>query len=355
MEEGWNDNPIEKTVNSVDKAVDSFNKMMEVLDKVVEWFKNLKQNISEITVDVLTGSYSLITDVVLHTPLLLFDNTWFKGNILTFTGLSLSMVIILSMYEGIQRIISHFFNNKPRPHTDMMRISKRLPIVLLGSAIAPTAFYYGFKAINGLTKLITDIGKANMERGIGELKFDTATWLEIIAFLSFDVALIVMMVPVLLQNFRRWFDLIALGMMTPLALGCWMFKSLEHYFHSWWEHIKKCGLTQLSYAIFLVIIGTLMFGFTVPNDFMGLLVKVGVVIGGLWRMSSPPQILGRHIDRGSDINDMWDGAKKAMKPSKSLSKGYSVAEKSGDFIYEKMVPKSIKLGVESLFEKRRLK
>lgn len=356
LEKGWNKNPIEKTVDGVNGAVDSFNKMVEVIEKVINWFKNIKENISELTIDLLTGSYSLITDVVLHTPLFLFDNTWFKENIVTFTGLSLVMVIILSMYEGIQRILSNLIGGKKsHPHTDMLRISKRLPIALFGSAIAPLAFFYGFKAINGLTSMILDIGKINMEKGIEELKFDSVTWLEIIAFLGFDIALIIMLIPVFLQNFRRWFDLIALGMLTPLALGCWMFKSLEHYFYAWWEHIKKCSLTQLSYGVFIVIIGTLMFGFKAPSDFMGLLIKVGVIIGGLWRMSSPPQILGRNIDRGNDITDIWNGAKKSLAPTKGMKKTYSALEKGGDKIYERVIPKYIKGGTGLLFGKRRLK
>lgn len=327
----------------------AFNKTTKIIGNIIDWFKNLKQNIAEFTADLLSGSYSLITDIVLHTPLLLFDNQWFKENILQFTGLSIAMVLVLSMFEGVKRILSMFTDDRKSTHTDMKRISKRFPITLLISAVAPSAFYYGFKALNGLTNVILDIGKFNMQATLNGLKFDTTSWLDISMFLAFDMALIVMLIPVLLQNFRRWFDLVALGMLTPLAWGCWVFKSLEHYHKEWWQHIKKCSLTQLSYAVFILIIGTLMFGFKTPDTIMGLLVKVGIVIGGLWRMSNPPSIFGRYIEKGANSKDMWKGAKKSITPNDDMKKANSIMGKVGDMTYARFIPKGVKNKVEGFF------
>lgn len=308
------------------KTQDQFAEIVNVIDKVITWFKHFRENVTQISIDFMTWSYDAIASVVLHTPLFLFDSSWFKDNIVMFTGLSIAMSVVLAMYEGFQRIGGHIFKGKrsivkDSNHTDMARISRRIPLVVIGSALAPVAFYYGFKAINWLTDAIINVGKSQMAQGISGLQLSQVSWLEMLVFIAFDVALIGMMIPVFLQNFRRWFDLMALGVMTPVVLSCWMFKAHEHYFHTWWEHIKKCSMTQLVYAVFLLIIGSLMFGTKAPESVMELVIKIGVVIGGLWRMNNPPNIMRRYVDTGSDVGDMWKGAGKAITPHPLLNKG----------------------------------
>lgn len=284
---------------------------------IIEWFKHIRENIASLSIDFMTWTFDAITGIVLHTPTILFDSQWFSSNILMFTGLSIVMSMILSMIEGFKRI----FNKR---HTKMDRISQRMPLVILGSGLAPLAFYYGFDLLNKLTDIILSIGRHQMSNGIKNFEFSQTTLMEMFAFIGFDIALIGMMIPVFLQNFRRWFDLMALGVMTPLALSCWMFKSHEHHFKNWWEHIKKCSMVQLVYAIFLILIGGLMFGAKEPNNEMELMIKMGVVIGGLWRMNNPPNLLRRYLDTGADGTDMWKGAGKAITPHPFLAKGINI-------------------------------
>jgi hypothetical protein len=275
------------------------------------------------SIDFMTWSFDMITSVVLHTPVALFDSQWFSNNILMFTGLSIVMSMLLAMQEGFKRMFSRMFKKKIE-FTDMTRVSQRMPFVILGAGLAPIGFYYGFKAINWLTSIIIDIGKHQMAEGVSGMKFSDVTFLELFAFIGFDIALIGMMIPVFLQNFRRWFDLLALGVMTPLALSCWMFSAHEHHFKNWWEHIKKCSTVQLVYAIFLLIIGSLMFGAKPPEDERELMIKMGIVIGGLWRMSNPPNMMRRYLDTGTDGPGMWKGAGQALTPHPWLQKGIKV-------------------------------
>lgn len=302
-------------------------------EKVIEWFKNFKANITEMSVDLMVWSYDTIASVVLHTPLFLFDSEWFKNNVLMFTGLSIAMSIVLAMYEGFHRMLGHFFSGKRKPNpasssrTDMARISRRIPLVVIGSALTPACFYYGFKAINWLTNVIIDIGKNQMDKGIGGIKFDSVSWVEMFAFVAFDIALITMMIPVLLQNFRRWFDLMALGALTPLALSCWVFKDHEHFFHTWWENIKKNSLTQLSYAVFLLIIGSMMFATGTPDSGGELAIKLGIIIGGLMRMNNPPNLMRRYVDTGASASDMWKGASKSFDKDSMFGKGVKLVRR----------------------------
>lgn len=295
---------------------DKFFSIVNFISGIVDWIKNLPENLAKWSVDLMVWIYEIVTKVVLQTPAFFFNSEWFKTNIITFTGLSIVMSIALAMFEGLKRMGGHLI--KDNSSTDMTRITKRIPLVVLGSAIAPALFYYGFKGLNWLTNTIIDLGRIQMEKGIGNFEFSHASALDIIAFIGFDIALITMMIPVLLQNFRRWFDILALGILTPLALSCWVFKAHEHMFTRWWEHLKQSSMTQLVYAIFLVIIGSLMFGTKTPDTERDLLIQIGIIVGGLWRLSSPPSIVSRRLDNGTNLKGMWNGAGKILMPKKAV-------------------------------------
>lgn len=308
-------NPIPK------ETQDKFTNTINWMDSIVTWFKNLRENVTDMSIDLMTWSLDTVQSVVLHTPLFLFDSTWFKDNIVTFTGLSLAMSILLVIYEGFQKILSHLSSKPYDKHTEMPRILRRMPLVLLGSALAPSAFYYGFKAINGVTNLIIDIGKNQIANGLSGIQANITSWLETLLFVGFDIALISMLIPVFLQNFRRWFDIIALSMLTPVVLSCWVFRAHEHHFKAWWTHLKACATTQLAYAVFLLIISTLMFGTKSPDNPIDMLFKVGIVIGGLWRMNTPPAILSRYVNNGAAIKDVWNGAGRSFDKRSYFGKG----------------------------------
>lgn len=298
---------------------ESFTKISNGIDKVIEWFKYFRENVAQLSIDFMTWAYEMISNVVLHTPLFLFDSSWFRDNIATFTGLSLALSIVLSMSEGFQRMLGHLFKSKvskaPSNRTDLKRISKRIPLAIAGSALAPLFFLYLFKGINGLTDIIVNIGRSQMGGEIDKINFTNVSWTELVVFLGFDIALLFFMIPIFLQNFRRWFDLLCMGVLTPLALSCWVFKAHEHHFHNWAESIKKNSLTQLTYAVFLLLIGTLMLSTKAPETNMEAMIKLGVCVGGLWRMSNPPAIMRRYVDTGTDLGGMWKGAGEALIPN----------------------------------------
>lgn len=309
------------------ETISKWNAIGDAISDIIYYFTHLNEHIARSSIEFLTWSFDLITNVVLNTPSVIFSSQWFSSNILMFTGMSIGMSIILAMIEGFKRMMN-------KSHTKMDRISRRLPFVILGAGLAPLGFSYAFKFINKFTDMIIGIGRAQMTNGIENFAFNDTTLLEMFAFIGFDLALVGMMVPVFLQNFRRWFDLLALGVMTPMALSCWMFKSHEHYFKTWWEHVKKCSLVQLVYAVFLLLIGSLMFGAKEPDNEAELLIKMGIVIGGLWRMANPPNFLRRHLDTGANAIDMWKGAGNAITPGRNFVKS---AKKAFNILRGKVV------------------
>lgn len=307
-----------------EKSKQDINDIVKDITDIIDWFKNIKKNLLEMSSDLIIWVFETLSKVVLHTPSFLFDSDWFKNNVATFSGLSIIMVIGLCVYEGIQRMSGDLIKNKNT--TDMKRIVKRFPLVVIGSALAPSIFYYTFKGLNKLTDLLINLGKSQMDKGISQIKLDDITLLQVLGLIGFDIALISVLVPILLQSFRRWFDLLALGALSPLALSCWIFKAHENLFNTWWEHIKKCATTQLVYAVFLLLIGTLLFGTKLPNSGWDIMIQMGTIIGGLWRMSSPPSIVSRYVDKGANIKTMWEGASKVLKPIKFKKKPKVVAK-----------------------------
>src|SRR5690606_23250272 len=106
-------NPIPKeTQKDIDNAVDSYHSFMENVNKVIDWFKNIKANISEISIDFMTWTFEFLTKTVLHTPAFLFDTEWLKTNTLTFTGMAVVMSSVIVIYEGFQRMFGDIVKRK---------------------------------------------------------------------------------------------------------------------------------------------------------------------------------------------------------------------------------------------------
>lgn len=177
----------------------------------------------------------------------------------------------------------------------------RFPLALIGAGFAPGLFVKCFEWINTVSSRITDLGYSHMASTVMlRNTLHTFNEFDFLALFAFDAALAGMAVPILLQNGRRWFDLLALGVSTPLALSAWIFTEYESYFSKWWSSVKKLSLTQLYQVVFITFIAVIMFsvkGVTTPQE---LFVKLLIIIGGLWRMTNPPAIVRSHLDRGGN-------------------------------------------------------
>ena len=72
-----------------------------------------------------------------------------------------------------------------------------------------------------------------------------------------------------------------------------------------------------------------MFGTKTPDTEMDILIKMGVIIGCLWRMNTPPSMVRSGIDSGADVAKVWDEAGKAVSPQKKykfLGKGFNMVK-----------------------------
>lgn len=287
-----------------DKFQGLFENLQVISDWIMksgEWLNHLPQHIMDLSVYLLAKIYALLM-LVLQTPLFLFNNSYIKDATMLFSGISILMVTLLTIYEGIKRMMK-------KRHTDLPTISKRFFVAAAGAGIAPFLFEKSFQLINILTSSIAKIGEAGLKMNdtsgwLGP-HHDPSTfdWFNTLALLGFDVMLLATVIPILLQNGRRFFDLMVLAAICPLALGCWVFKEQKYLFDKWWFNVKRLGSTPIVYSIFICILGLFIFGTKNTMTGGGFLIKMIIIVGGLARMANPPSFVKSRVDTGPGSDD----------------------------------------------------
>lgn len=247
--------------------------------------------------------YKFVTEIVLFTPEWLFNNEWFPDVVSKFSTLSVGTVVVFAMIEGIKKMCN-------LSHTPFRETLKKLPIALGVSAATPFLFSSGLRLLNKVTDLILSLSSDTIGATNGATSiFSTSLAFEPINIIIMGVFLVIvsfLCVPMILFNARRWFNLTVLGLMTPLAMSSWLFRSTEGYFHQWLRSIKNLALVQLVYAVFISVLGIIMFATPNPVTMSGVLAKALLEIGGIHALAFPPQFIKR-------FNSSEEGATKTYK------------------------------------------
>jgi hypothetical protein len=279
--------------------------------KAGDWLDHLPQHIMDLSVFLLAKIYALLM-LVLQTPLFLFNNSYIKDATMLFSGISILMVTLLTIYEGMKRMMR-------KKHTDLPTIAKRFFVAALGAGVAPFLFEKSFQLINILTASIAKIGEAGLKMndtsGFIGIHHDPSTfdWFNTLAILGFDIMLLATVIPILLQNGRRFFDLMVLCAIAPVALGCWVFKEQKYLFDKWWFNIKKLGSTPIVYSIFICILGLFIFGTKNSMTGGGFLIKMIIIVGGLARMANPPSFVKSRVDTGDGTDESMVSTARGFK------------------------------------------
>ena len=280
----------------------------ETVATIQEWWNDLPHTIAQGSVNLMAWLYELCSDLILKTPLWIFDNEWFQNTTYMFSLLSIGLVSVLTILEGMKRMLP-MFNKKGHKQTQPMElktIMKRWFVVAGVSTFLPIAFKKGFEGLNKVSDFISGMGATTM-RSIS-LPTNISTF-EVITLTVFDIVLISTIVPILWKNGRRFFDLMVLGLVSPLALTCYVFDSYKQYYHTWLSNVKNLSLVQIYYSVFLLVIGFFLFGVPTPSSFTGFILKLLVTIGGFSKLSSPPKFVSKHLDNGPGFDSVYTPAK----------------------------------------------
>lgn len=275
------------------------------LIKVLDFGNNLPLSIPKLTTDLLTNIYHFMSSIILQTPLFIFNNPYLKNTSLTFALISISIVTILTVFEAFMQMFK-------KQHTDFKKILKRWSIVAGVSGFMPFAFESGFTFLNKLTDAITKIGIDGSSTGF--IYGTTIGWFDTLIVILFDLTAIGLLIPVCLQSGKRWWDLMCLACISPLALSSWVFDRHRHFFSSWWNKVKSLSLVQLVYAVFLLIMGLFIFSTqSLHGGIFTLVIKLLIVTGGLIRMANPPRFVSKLTGDKSDMFDQYDEGKNTLK------------------------------------------
>lgn len=228
--------------------------------------------------------YKFVTAIVLWTPDWIFEGDWLPPTVAIYLILSLLLVVVMWMIEGIKKI----FNLNYTPFMDTL---KKLPIMLGLSALTPIIFAEGTKLLNKITKLILSLG--TIDAGINPLSQISLIFepINLIFMALFLLLTIVLCIPITLFNARRWFDFLMLAVVTPFSLAAWLFNSTEHYFQMWLRGIRNVAFVQLVMAFFISALGIVMFATPNPTTFIGISSKCLILLGGTYRLAFPPRFL----------------------------------------------------------------
>lgn len=284
-------------VGSVQETAEKMQNLVDTFSSIIMWFKMLPHHVASMSVELLHKVYELLM-LVLQTPLFIFNNSYIKDTSMVFAGMSVLIVTILSIIEGNKQMLK-------LKHTDFKKICKRYFLAIVGAGAAPFLFEKTFQLVNMVTSSITKIGSFGMkeETMIKSLDPGWYDWFNTLALLAFDIMVLVLAVPILLQNGRRFFDLMCLSAVTPLALTAWVFDDYRHMFDKWWYNLKRLGMTPLIYAIYISLLGLFIFGTNNEVSGGGLILKMIIIIGGLSRMANPPSFVKNKVDNGPDVED----------------------------------------------------
>jgi hypothetical protein len=324
-----------------DDKINFLTEMYSQADKAVlthfspVWFKEIIIYITAVMGEMthnavqtlLKWIYSIVSSVVLWTPEFLFNNDWFSATTGKFSIISIAIVIIFTMIEGIKKILR-------MKHTPFRDILKKLPISLAVSASCPFLITNGVHWLNKLTHLIMNLSKeeigSNDVLGVlttAGLAFEP---LNILLMLVFAILFLALCVPMTFFHAKRWFDLLCAGVLTPFMMSCYLFNNTEHLFRQWLSTIKGAALKQLVYAGFVSILGLLMFATPNPTTFAGVLSKLIIMLGGCYRLAFPPNFV-KNLGSGADDKSILDIVKSANRKRNELDRMKNEAvEKSED-------------------------
>jgi hypothetical protein len=327
----------EGMLQKIQESLEQWKEIGDFLIKGTEWFNHLSENITEMTINLTSWIYQILSKLILVTPIWLFKNASLIDTTLVFSFISVVVVIILTIIESLKKM----YNNRNIQYTEFNKILKRFPLVVAGSGFAPILFEKTFWLLNKLSDAISKIGKSEIV-GNSVTVFDW-TGVNLAFVLAFDIVLLTLLFPVLLKNGRRWFDLICLSALTPLALSAWIFDGYRHLFDKWWKNIKQLSLVQISYSIYVCVLGIIIFGTRglYEMNFWSICIKLCIMAGGLWRLANPPSIVLSYSDHGKDL---WSAFKDLT--------GIFTFKKYAPLLFVKDRKKEIKDIMQKLHEKQ---
>ncbi|MFB7141986.1 hypothetical protein ACFCYN_20230 [Gottfriedia sp. NPDC056225] len=263
----------------------------KMLEQLNEWSK--KYSDKDPLKSLIMALFSLLEKVI-YTPVFLFNNAYFTNLLLKFGALSMGLITSLTMLEGLKRILN-------KSTMSYRQLLQRLPIVMALTGFAPLLIVEGMKLLSYLTNLILQFG-VSLTENVNPLGERPVTGLmDTILYVAFVILFGYNLVPILLSHGRRWFNVLSLTLLTPIAMLGYLFPSFHPFHQKWWASLKKNYLSQLYYSSFLSVLNIIMFGISTPDTYQGVFSKLLILLGGIHVFSQPPAFLNSYMQTKPDV------------------------------------------------------
>lgn len=239
---------------------------------------------------------------VLFTPFELFKNPAMIGILLKMSGISMAVVTVLTMIEGLKRTLS-------LSYTPMTQIAIRFPIAIVVSAIVPFIFYYTAIGVNELVSYMGLITGGAMEGNdvfVNHLTgLSNSIFMSVLTFF-FLIALGFYLFKILLYHAYRWFGLMFNMLVTPFVMVSYIFKPFESILSMWTKDNIQKFFVQVAHSFMLGLIAIILYS---PNmlptgsAWQGMeygIIKIMLAIGGLHMMLNPPGWVRGMMDSGAN-------------------------------------------------------
>lgn len=266
----------------------------------IQWLYNLPENIPLYSLQLCSSIFHLLFDVVLETPILLFDNPVIQDKMLVFSGVSILLVTVFTAISGIKQMLL-------KRHTPLKTIMTRFFAAVTISGFAPAIFKGVFSFLNFISKQLCSLTDKTIN--VHSIINNNSDAFGLVALTGFDLVSIALLIPILLKTAKRWFDLLCLSAVTPLAMAASVFDETRHFFHSWLDGIINRGQTQLVYAFFLFIMSVFIFGTVGITSTYGILVRFLILIGGLMELANPPGFVTKLASNDQSLSEYWNSMK----------------------------------------------
>lgn len=250
------------------------------------------QDTIKVAIDCLSYIYNLITHVIIATPSVIFNSTWFSESYLKFAGLSVVVFTIMALWNAGRKT----FNLKS---TALRDVVKRYFLAVTGIGFATFFFQQFFKVIKFISEIIVSIGY-NEIYSKDFSSFSALGTGDTVALVLFILVLIGLTVKIVLENGRRWFGLASIGLMSSFSLSAWVFDSTRVVFNDVKEKFIKLSLTQVYHASVISLMGVFLVSTAGVNNFTELIIKLSTICGAFTVLAKPPKFFDRLIDKNTD-------------------------------------------------------
>jgi hypothetical protein len=270
----------------------------------MQWITNLPDHLPKYSVQIMTSIFNIISNVTLNTPLFIFDNPVIQDKTLIFSGISVLLVILATALNGIKRMCRKQF-------TPLKSIMPKFFTATIISGMSPFLFKTGFSILNKLCHWLNDL--TNNMSNLEFINHHTMGFFDGLMLGGFDLVSFALLIPILLKTGKRWFDLLCLSAITPLAMTAYVFDETKHLFNKWFNAIIIRGQTQVVYAFFLFIMSVFIFG-TVGlgiHSVYDILMRLLILVGGLITLANPPEFVTRLTDNVQPIKEFGKDIKQS--------------------------------------------